>query len=65
MGDHLCTCTTDSGAKKAHDWEVDQLPDPFRTLHTVKMQHVTKIRGRYCGDVDLPTLMDIYITLMI
>jgi hypothetical protein len=22
LGDHLCTCTAHSGAKKAHDWEV-------------------------------------------
>jgi hypothetical protein len=24
LGDHLSTCTTHSGAKKAHDWVVDQ-----------------------------------------
>ncbi len=53
MGDHLCTCTTHSGAKKAHDWEVDQLADLFHTTHTVKTQQVTKIRGRYCLDVEL------------
>ncbi len=29
LGDHLCTCTTHSGAKKAHDWMVDQLADLF------------------------------------
>jgi hypothetical protein len=29
-GDHLCTCATHSGAKKAHDWVVDQLTDLFR-----------------------------------
>jgi hypothetical protein len=39
FNDHLCTCTTHF----------------FRTTHTVKTQHVTKIRGRYCGDVDLVT----------
>jgi hypothetical protein len=22
LGDHLCTCTTHSGSKKAHDWEM-------------------------------------------
>ncbi len=30
MGDHLCTFTIHSGAKKAHDWVVDQLTDLFR-----------------------------------
>jgi hypothetical protein len=43
MGDHLCTCTTHSGAKKAHDWVVDQLVDLFRITHKVKtQQHVTE-----------------------
>ena len=36
LGDHLCTCTGHSGAKKAHDWAVDQLADLFRTTHRVK-----------------------------
>ena len=27
LGDHLCTCTAHSGAKKAHDWVVDQITD--------------------------------------
>ncbi len=50
---HFCTCTTHSGAKKAHDWEVDQLSDLFRTTHHTKTQHVTKNRGRHCGDIQL------------
>ena len=33
MGDHLCTCTAHSGAKKAHNWTVEELaknpPDYF------------------------------------
>jgi hypothetical protein len=33
MGDHLCTCTTHSGAKKVHDWVVEELGDLFRTTH--------------------------------
>jgi hypothetical protein len=53
MGDHLCNCTTRSGAKKAHDWAVDQLADLFRTTHHTKTQHVTKSRGRHCGDIQL------------
>ncbi len=53
MGDHLCTCTAHSGAKKAHDWAVEQLADLFRTTHKVKTRHVTKRRGRHCGDFEL------------
>jgi hypothetical protein len=54
MGDHLCTCTAHSGVKKAHDWVVEQLDDLFHTTHKVKtQQHVTKIRGRHCGDIEL------------
>ena len=30
LGDHLNTCTAHSGAKKAHDWMVDQVVDLFR-----------------------------------
>ena len=53
MGDHLCTCTAHSGAKKAHDWAVEQLAYLFRTTHRTKTQHVTKSRGRHCGDIEL------------
>ena len=53
LGDHLCTCTTHSDAKKAHDWVVDQLADLFRTAHKVKTQQVVKSRGQYCGDIEL------------
>ena len=53
LGDHLCTCTAHSGAKKAHDWEVDQLPDLFCTTHKVKTQQVVKSRGQHCGDIEL------------
>jgi hypothetical protein len=42
LGDHLNTCTTHSGAKKAHDWMVDQIADLFRTTHRVKTQQVVK-----------------------
>jgi hypothetical protein len=53
MVDHLCTCTAHSGAKKAHDWAVDQPADLFRTTHAMKIQHITNNRGRHCGDVEL------------
>jgi hypothetical protein len=32
---------------------VEQLSDLFCTTHTFKTEHVTKIRGRYCGDIEL------------
>jgi hypothetical protein len=53
LGDHLCTCTVHSGAKKAHDWAVDQFADLFRTRHKVKTQQVVKSRGQPCGDIEL------------
>ncbi len=53
LGDHLCTCTTHSGVKKVHDWEVDQLTDLFRTTHKVKTQQVVKNRGQYRDDIEL------------
>ncbi len=53
LGDHLNTCTAHSGAKKAHDWMVDQVADLFRTTHKVKTQHVVKNRGQPCGDIEV------------
>ena len=53
LGDHLCTCTTHSGAKKTHDWLVDQLADLFRTTHKVKTEQVVKNRGHHCGDIEV------------
>ena len=53
LGDHLNTCTTHSGANKAHDWMVDEITDLFRTTHKVKTQQVIKSRGQHCGDIDL------------
>jgi hypothetical protein len=53
LGDHLNTCTAHSGAKKAHDWMVDQIDDLFLTTHKVKTQQVIKSRGQYCGDIEL------------
>jgi hypothetical protein len=53
LGDHLCTCTVHSGAKKAHDWVVDQFADHFRTTHKVKTQQVVKSRGHHCEDIEL------------
>jgi hypothetical protein len=50
---HLNTCTTHSGAKKAHDCMVDQITYLFRTTHRVKTQQVIKSRGQYCGDIEL------------
>jgi hypothetical protein len=44
---HLDTYTAHSGAKKAHDWMVDQFADLLTT------QQVVKNRGQDCGDIDL------------
>ncbi len=51
MGENLCTCTAHSGAKKAHDWVVEQLSDLVHSIHTTKTQHVTKRRD--CGDFEV------------
>ncbi len=51
--DHVSTCTAHSGAKKAHDWAVEQLADLFRTTHRVKTQQVARSRGQRCGDIEL------------
>jgi hypothetical protein len=53
LGDHISTCNSHSGAKKAHDWSVDQVADLFRTTHKVKTQQVVRDRGQHCGDIDL------------
>jgi hypothetical protein len=64
IGDHLCTCTTHSGVKKAHDWTAEQLDDLFRTTHHTKTQHVTKSSGRHCGDLELVSYL-VNVTVMV
>jgi hypothetical protein len=49
----VTTCTAHSGAKKAHDWMVDQVDELFRTTDKVKTQEVVKSRGHHCGDIEL------------
>ncbi len=46
LGDHVSTCAAHSGAKKAHDWAVEQLADLFRTTLRVKTQQVVKSQGQ-------------------
>jgi hypothetical protein len=53
LGDHISTCDSHSGAKKAHDWDVDQVADLFRTTHKVKTQQVIRSRGQHCGDIEM------------
>jgi hypothetical protein len=53
LGDHLCTCTSHSGAKKTHDWVVDQFADLFLSTTKVKTQQVVKNRCQHCGDIEL------------
>jgi hypothetical protein len=50
---HLYTFTAHSGAKKSHDWTVEQLADFFRTTHKAKTQQVVRSRGQHCGDIEL------------
>ncbi len=49
LAEHVSTCTAHSGAKKAHDWAVEQLADLFRTTHKVKTQQAAKSRGQRCA----------------
>ena len=53
LGDHISTCNSHSGAKKAHDWAVDQVADLFRTTPKVKTQEVIRSRGQHCGDIEM------------
>jgi hypothetical protein len=53
LGDHLNTCTVHSGAKKTHDWMVDQVADLFRTTHKIKTHQVVKNRGQHCEHIQL------------
>jgi hypothetical protein len=53
LGDHFCTCTAHSGAKKAHDWAVDGIGDLFRTTHKVKKQQVDKSWAQRYGGIEL------------
>jgi hypothetical protein len=65
LGDHLNTCTAHSGAKKAHDWMVDQVADFFRTTDKVKTQQVVKNRGQHCGDIELAGYLALVLDLRI
>jgi hypothetical protein len=56
-GDHISTCTTHSGATKAHDWMVSVLGPLFcRAGHTVRTQHgvATGPTARRRGNSELP-----------
>jgi hypothetical protein len=57
LGSHLCTRTAHSGAKKAHNWAVDQIANLFRTNHNVKTQRVASSRGQRCGDIELASYL--------
>ena len=57
LGDHVNTCTSHSGAKKDHDWVVDQIADLFHTTHNVKTQQVVRNRGQRCGEIDLASYL--------
>ena len=55
FGNHTSTCTTHSGATKAHDWAVGVLGPLFRSAgHTVRSQHqVTASAGQRRCDVEI------------
>ena len=53
----MTTCTVHSGAKKTHDWVVQQLVDLFRTTHKVKAERVVRSRGQRCGDIELASCL--------
>ena len=57
LGDHVATCTTHSGSRKTHDWEVQQLADLFRTTHRVKTERVVRSRGQRCGDIEIASYL--------
>jgi hypothetical protein len=80
LGDHLSTCTTHSGAKKAHDWVVDLTYFAQHTKQILKHNWWLGSGGQQCGclwcwisaslttDLEVAltlTLMDNYITLTI
>ena len=52
FGDHVCTCSSHSGAQKAHDWAVDRLADLFRTTCMAKTRGVAYSRGQQRGDIE-------------
>jgi hypothetical protein len=58
-GDHTSTCTSHSGATKAHDWMVSVLGPLFRTAgHLVRTQHgVTASAGQRRGDVEVRSFL--------
>jgi hypothetical protein len=51
LDDHVNTCTAHSGAKKTHDWAIEQLVDLFHTTHRVKTQQVARPLGSGVSDV--------------
>jgi len=69
MSDHVATCTGHSGAKKAHDWAVEQMlfsdKRKGKTQHVAwkerkdttgsygKKHQVTRSQGLRCGDIEL------------
>jgi hypothetical protein len=58
-GDHTSTCTSHSGATKAHDWMVSVIGTLFRTAgHLVRTQHgVTASAGQLRGDVEVRSFL--------
>jgi hypothetical protein len=54
MGDHFCTCTVIRMPKRLMTgWLINWLTFSTPHWHHTKTQHVTKSRGRHCGDLQL------------
>jgi hypothetical protein len=47
LGDHLCTCTGHSGAKKAHDWAANDID---RSLNEAAADKIRKYRADYSNN---------------
>ena len=52
---HYNVCTGHSGAKKEHDWAVNQIADLLRTTTKVTTNQVARSRCQKCGDIELLT----------
>jgi hypothetical protein len=53
LGGHVSTCSSQSDAKKAHHWAVEQLAELLLNTAKVKTSHVARSRGQKCGEIQL------------
>ena len=60
LGDHVSTCTVHSGAKKTHDWTVEEIADLFRSTHKKRLNRWLRI---WVSDVETSSLPPTWLTL--